>query len=69
MKRRFVLAAMLLPLGARAQSSAPIRWVVPFPPGGGTDLATRIVAKRFGEKLGRTVVVDNKPGAATAIAA
>lgn len=52
-----------------AQNTAIIRWVVPFPPGGGTDIATRIVAKRFGEKLGRTVVVDNKPGGATAVAA
>jgi tripartite-type tricarboxylate transporter receptor subunit TctC len=50
-------------------SGTPLRWLVPFPPGGGTDLATRIVAKRLGEKLGRAVIVDNKPGAATAIAA
>ena len=67
--RRSALGALFLPMIGWAQNSAPIRWVVPFPPGGGTDLATRIVAKRFGEKLGRTVVVDNKPGAATAIAA
>ena len=67
--RRSVLGAAFLPLNGWTQTAATIRWVVPFPPGGGADLATRIVAKRFGEKLGRTVVADNKPGAATTIAA
>ena len=57
------------PLAALAQDSAPLRWVVPFPPGGGSDLATRILAKRLGEALARPVIVDNKPGAATMLAA
>jgi len=41
----------------------PIRVVVPYPAGGTTDLLARAVSGRLGESLGRTVVVDNKPGA------
>ena len=52
-----------------AQDLPPIRWIVPFPPGGGSDLATRIVAKRASELLSRLIVVENKPGAATMLAA
>jgi tripartite-type tricarboxylate transporter receptor subunit TctC len=46
----------------------PIRMLVPFAPGGGTDTATRIVMKKVGEQLGQTVVVENKPGAGGALA-
>ena len=41
----------------------PIRIVVPYPAGGTTDLLARAVAPRLGERIGRTVVVENKPGA------
>ncbi|WMD19800.1 tripartite tricarboxylate transporter substrate binding protein [Achromobacter seleniivolatilans] len=47
----------------------PIRWLVPFSAGGGSDIATRIVAKHVGNTLGQTVVVENRPGAATIVAA
>lgn len=47
----------------------PIRWLVPFSAGGGSDIATRIVARHVGESLGQAVVVENRPGAATIIAA
>lgn len=47
----------------------PIRWLVPFSAGGGSDLATRIVARHVSETLGQAVVVENRPGAATIVAA
>ncbi|WP_454726357.1 MULTISPECIES: tripartite tricarboxylate transporter substrate binding protein [Cupriavidus] len=47
----------------------PIRLVLPYPPGGPTDLLTRVVAVRMGDTLGQTVVVDNRPGASGMIGA
>nr|WP_233208306.1 tripartite tricarboxylate transporter substrate binding protein [Pollutimonas subterranea] len=53
---------------AASADDAPIRLVVPFPPGGSTDIASRIIQPKLAELLGRTVVVENKPGAASQIA-
>lgn len=47
----------------------PIKMVIPFPPGGGTDFLARLLGQKMGESLKQAIVVENKPGAATTIAA
>ncbi len=47
----------------------PIRWVVGFPPGGSTDIVARIIAPWLSERLGQHIIVENKPGAGTNLAA
>jgi tripartite-type tricarboxylate transporter receptor subunit TctC len=64
----FVCSA--LALGAQAQAPYPsksIRMIVPYAPGGSTDVVLRILAPRMTEVLGQQVVVDNRPGAASTI--
>jgi len=58
------------PLAALAQGDGrPVTIVVPYAPGGTTDMLGRLIAQQLGTALGRTVIVDNKPGAGTAIGA
>lgn len=74
--RRSLLAsaaatAMLGPTMAAAQASAypnkPVRWIVGYPPGGGSDTVARVVGEGMATALGQPVVVDNKPGASANI--
>ncbi|MCD0502416.1 Bug family tripartite tricarboxylate transporter substrate binding protein [Bordetella petrii] len=78
-RRRFVAgllggAAFAAGLSARAAPAAanwpgqPIRLVVGYPPGGGTDTVARLLAQQFAESLGQQVVVENRPGASSTIA-
>jgi tripartite-type tricarboxylate transporter receptor subunit TctC len=55
--------------GVRAQAypARPLRWVVGFPPGGGADIVSRIMAPWLAERLGQPVVIENKPGASSNI--
>ena len=81
MKRRvFVLAAALANLAgpfvvgasvthAQTWPSQPIKLVVPYPAGGGTDFFARTIGAKLSEQLGQQVVIENKPGAATIIGA
>lgn len=69
-----VACALLLsvPLAAPAQSNypnKPIKLIVPFPPGAGTDSVARFVAQKLAESLGTSIVVDNRTGAGGAIGA
>ena len=75
MKRRHFLLACAASAAApaiRSQQpypSKPITWVVGFPPGGGADGVTRLVSAKVSQNLGQPIVVENRPGASSIIAA
>jgi tripartite-type tricarboxylate transporter receptor subunit TctC len=58
----FACAAVTGAAHAQAYPSKPIRWIVPFPPGGGTDVISRTLAQKLTEAWGQQVIADNRPG-------
>src|SRR3954466_16208578 len=62
---RIAIAALALIAGTAAAADSPtkpVHWVVPYPPGGTTDVLARLTAQWLQEKLGQPVVIENKPG-------
>jgi tripartite-type tricarboxylate transporter receptor subunit TctC len=72
MKRIFAFAAGLLIAAAAAAQSwpeKPVRFIVPFPPGGATDIAARLLGEKLTQIWGQTVIVENRGGAAGGVGA
>src|SRR5882672_8039141 len=71
MRRPVLLVLALVCAGALAQGypNRPVRMVVGFPPGGGTDVVARIITPGLSENLGQPVVIENRPGATGTVAA
>jgi len=67
--KRILAALLLFPCLALAQSfpARPVRIIVPFPPGGATDVMARVIAQKLSESWGQQAVVENKPGASGSI--
>jgi tripartite-type tricarboxylate transporter receptor subunit TctC len=60
-----IASALIAPVAAQAQAwpNKPVRWVVAYPAGGGSDFLARQLAPQLGKQLGQTLVIDNRPGA------
>ena len=56
-------AALASAAFAQAWPTKPIRFIVPYPPGGTSDILARTIGEKLGTALGQTIVVENKPGA------
>ena len=71
MRARLGLLGLSMALAASAASAGypekPVRLIVPFAPGGGTDLIARTLGAGMAQELGKPIIVDNKPGAGTII--
>ncbi len=66
-----MLAGLALAAAAQAQSwpSKPVKFIVPFPPGGATDISARMIGQKLGEMWGQTVVIENRGGAGGGVGA
>src|SRR6185369_16110117 len=77
MHRRFLISAALAATSfgiagtawAQAYPNKPVRLVVPFAPGGTTDIVARVVSDKIGQQLGQTMIVENKAGVGSSIGA
>jgi tripartite-type tricarboxylate transporter receptor subunit TctC len=58
-----LLVALTATAAAQDYPTKPVRLIIPFPPGGSNDVVGRMIATKLGERLGKQVVVDNRPGA------
>jgi len=71
--KKMLLVSVLLTLASAVQAQSypnkPIRWVIPYTPGGITDNVTRMVTLKMQESLGQPIVIENKPGANSIIGA
>jgi len=63
MKLMFLLAALVVSISAHAFPTKPVKIIVAFPPGGGTDIVARLLAQRLGEAWSQAVIVENRAGA------
>lgn len=70
-RRSLLISSLLMPLITWADNypSKAIEWVVPYAAGGGTDVVARVLSEPMGKALGQSIIVINKPGAATNIGA
>jgi tripartite-type tricarboxylate transporter receptor subunit TctC len=62
----FILASAAIPAAAQ-YPVRPVRFIAPFPPGGGVDIVARALGEKLSPRLGQPVVIENKPGAGTTI--
>ena len=70
LSRRALIAALGVagfPAAAQTYPSKPIRWIVPYTPGGYTDIVTRRVTQKLAEALGQSIVIENRSGANSVI--
>ncbi len=73
-RRRLLIAGIAMSalsvLGSKAMADdGPVRWIIGYPPGGATDTIARLLSGPVSSKIGQTVIVDNRPGAGSSIAA
>ena len=62
-----LVAACALSASAQQCPSKPIRFISPYPAGGGNDTLSRILSDKLGEQMGQRIIVDNRPGANTIV--
>src|SRR5437588_11979453 len=63
----FVLGSLAMAANAASWPNRPIHLIVPYPPGGGTDLMARVIGAQLEKSLGQAIVIDNRPGGSTVI--